>query len=151
MTTLPEWTPAERRRFIGYIKPTPNGCWSWTGRTIKTGRGYFQARNKRIIAPRVSYSMFVGIIPDALVVMHSCDNPNCVNPSHLVAGTQLQNIADRDAKQRNRRSHFRCVNGHEFTPENTRLYGPNGNWRMCRECCRQRSAAFRTRIEAENY
>ena len=44
-----------------------------------------------------------GPIPDGLLVLHSCDNPSCVNPDHLRVGTQAENIQDRDAKGRTHR------------------------------------------------
>ncbi len=40
-----------------------------------------------------------------MVVMHSCDNPLCVNPAHLQLGTQLENIHDRDRKGRQVANH----------------------------------------------
>lgn len=51
-------------------------------------------------AHRVSYEMRHGPIPDGLNILHDCDNPNCVNPSHLKAGTQQENM--RDASLRGR-------------------------------------------------
>ena len=146
-----DWSEKERARFSSNIV-SGDGCWKWNGRTLNTSRGQFQARNKRLSAPRVAYSMFCDAIPRGMVVMHSCDNPNCVNPAHLSVGTQQENIADRDVKGRNRLSHTHCVNGHVFSPENTRHYGPEGRWRMCRACGRENQRKFRiTRLEAENY
>ncbi len=52
------------------------------------------------MAHRASYQVYKGDIPDGLVIMHSCDNPSCVNPDHLTAGTQKQNIHDMMKKGR---------------------------------------------------
>ena len=72
------------------------GCWIWTGRI--TGKGYGDYNGAR--AHRISYEEFNGPIPAGMVVMHTCDNPPCVNPSHLIAGTQLDNMRDMRAKGR---------------------------------------------------
>lgn len=139
-------------RFMRTIVAGPNCCHVWTGtKNARTGRAYFKVGQVAHIAARWLWERHYGGIPTGMVVMHSCDNPACVNVAHLSLGTQVQNIADRDAKGRNRLSATHCVNGHEFTASNTRLYGPDGKWRMCRACCRERTAAYRTRLEAENY
>ena len=58
-------------------------------RKQKAGSG-----NGRMMAHRLSYEMHKGPIPDGYVVMHTCDNRCCVNPFHLVTGTQRDNIMD---------------------------------------------------------
>ena len=78
-------------------------CWEWTG--AKTAYGYGLIREAgcgRIVpAHRLSYEMFVGPVSRSLDVLHRCDHPWCVKPSHLFLGTQTDNNADRDAKGRN--------------------------------------------------
>jgi hypothetical protein len=52
---------------------------------------------------RVSYKLHCGPIPEGSVVRHRCDIPSCINPDHLEIGTQLNNIADREDRQRTAR------------------------------------------------
>ncbi len=91
---------AARKKFLALVDPQPDGCWLWTGSTDDDGYGrvWFDGRSDR--AHRVSYRLFIGEIPAGMAVLHTCDNPPCVRPDHLWAGTQLENIADRERKGR---------------------------------------------------
>lgn len=96
-------TNEEQREYVlerAQVRET--GCWEWKLSLDKDGygRSYIMRRQGENRAHRVSYIAFKGSIPLGLVVMHSCDNPQCVNPAHLSLGTQLQNIADSRDKQR---------------------------------------------------
>lgn len=75
-------------------------CWIWTSSNIR-GYGRFSVKGKHISAHRYSFQIAHGQIPDGLVVMHSCDNPSCVNPDHLSAGAPKDNTQDMLAKGRN--------------------------------------------------
>jgi hypothetical protein len=68
-------------------------CWIWTGCDVR-GYGHITFKKKIYQAHRLSYLQHNGPIADGAVVMHSCDNPRCVNPEHLEAGTQRKNILD---------------------------------------------------------
>lgn len=86
---------------MGKVKVTESGCWEWQGYLDKCGYGRTRDMNgKSITSHRLSYLMFKGEIPKGSLIMHSCDNPCCVNPSHLTAGTPLDNAQDRDRKGR---------------------------------------------------
>lgn len=70
-----------------------SGCWNVRGAT--TGQGYVQiGSKKRILSHRAAYIAWNGPIPEGLVVRHTCDNRRCINPEHLILGTQKQNIQD---------------------------------------------------------
>ena len=78
----------------GVIKHPGNGCWEWTGSKKESGYGTIVIHGGRYSAHRLSYEMAFGEIPDGLVIRHSCDNPSCVRPNHLLSGTQKDNVAD---------------------------------------------------------
>jgi hypothetical protein len=81
----------------------PDECWPWTGG--KQGKGYGQFYRRKGVpegAHRFSWELANGRpIPLGRMVMHSCDNPPCVNPAHLSVGTCADNNRDKTAKGRN--------------------------------------------------
>lgn len=90
-----------------YEKRAPNECWPWIKGTGKHGRGQLTLVGQTVPAARVAYLLYVGDIPDndshhGTVVRHECDNPSCVNPAHLLLGTQADNVDD--CGKRGRRS-----------------------------------------------
>lgn len=77
----------------------PNGCWDFIGGTV-TGYGLFRYRGENKLAHRVSYELFIGPIPEGMYICHHCDRHGCINPTHLFAGTQKDNVRDMMAKGR---------------------------------------------------
>jgi hypothetical protein len=75
-------------------------CWPWRGSRQKKGYGTFALDGRTVLAHRVSYAYFFGITPANLTIRHSCDNPCCQQPGHLLAGTNADNVADRVARNR---------------------------------------------------
>ena len=93
--------PIEVRFNTKYLINEQTDCWEWTAATNNIGYGMFRVRQGLMrTAHRVSYELFKGPIPFGMVVCHKCDNPKCVNPDHLWAGTMLDNIRDMDNKGR---------------------------------------------------
>lgn len=83
-------------RFMSYVgKGAVNECWPWLGGHIPSGYGAFSVNGKSRGAHRVSYIVHGKGDPAGKVVRHTCDNPNCVNPAHLILGTQADNMRDR--------------------------------------------------------
>lgn len=77
-------------------------CWIWTGSTSEDGYGTCQAAGKIRKAHRVAWTLVNGHIPKNVQVLHKCDRPNCVNPSHLFLGDHARNMRDMKAKGRGR-------------------------------------------------
>lgn len=91
-------------RFWEKVKLMASGCWEWNG--AKGGRDKrptLKMKNHTVYAHRVSWELNVGPIPYGMQVLHTCDNPSCVNPKHLFLGSQLDNIADMVCKNRHQR------------------------------------------------
>lgn len=92
----------EARRF--WAKVAVGGeCWEWTASRDKDGYGYFSLHGKHDRAHKVSYREHVGPIPPGMCVLHTCDNPPCVNPAHLRLGTNKENSVDMQQKGRSAR------------------------------------------------
>jgi hypothetical protein len=78
---------------------TQSGCWEWQG-AKSYGYGMIMRNHQRLRVHRLSYELWCGPIPKEMVMRHSCDNPCCVNPSHLEPGTQAENIQDTVSRNR---------------------------------------------------
>lgn len=76
-----------------------DGCWNWI-KPMTTGYGMFSFDGKSIYAHRFSYLIYNGDIESGLLVRHTCDNKKCVNPEHLVLGSNKDNSNDMVSRNR---------------------------------------------------
>lgn len=111
---MPRWAKSFEERFWEKVQKG-YGCWLWVGARNQNGYGlaYRKVRgeNRNLLAHRISYELTFGKIPAGLFICHHCDNPPCVNPKHLFAGTARDNNLDRDRKGRRRPPTFRSPVG----------------------------------------
>lgn len=105
LTIVDQW-----ERFWAKIDKT-DGCWLWTGATNSGGYGSFMYAGRLCGAHRLMLVWFGRLVSpihtgcrSKNVVLHSCDNPRCVNPQHLTMGTNSQN--QREAYARNLRKPY---------------------------------------------
>lgn len=121
------------QRFLTKVAKSDDGCWLWIG-ARRNKCGCISVNDRTEYAHRVAHTLWIGPIPEGLLVLHTCDQPLCVNPAHLFVGTHADNSLDMVAKGRaHHRSPEHCKRGHPFTEDNT--YVPPGtSYRQCRAC-----------------
>lgn len=85
-------------------------CWPWVGYLNTSGYGKVRNENGKVVpATHVSFELhYKAKVPPDGLIMHTCDNPCCVNPLHLKIGTKALNNADKMQKGR-----FRPVRGEQ--------------------------------------
>lgn len=133
MTLTDIRTPARtggRRRVPWHRIQITAKCWLWTGPVWK---GY--GKSSGTTAHRHVWLALGRTIPKGLELDHLCRAPLCVNPDHLEPVTRAEN------NRRRALALVTCINGHDYTPENT-YTRPDGN-RDCRTCIRARVAKYR--------
>jgi hypothetical protein len=132
MSTAKFWAKVDKCGPAPEYNPSLGPCWLWTGTKNNAGYGMTCDQKQDIGAHRMAFKLTNGYLPE-LPLDHLCRVRHCCNPSHLEPVTHRVNIlrgvgaGARNAKK----SH--CVNGHEFTPENTAMRS-DGTGRHCKTC-----------------
>ena len=129
------------KKGVWYVVNPKTGCFDWLlgksgGQANKAGYGVVSIGGSRRSAHRVAYILLRGAIPKDLCIDHICRNRACVNPSHMQLTAPGVNVLLGEGPSAQRLGASHCVNGHEYTPENTG-YRPNG-WRKCLNCLKRR-------------
>lgn len=127
-----------------------DSCWIWrgaySGASSRSGRyGAFTTRGRKRLAHRVAYELLVGPIPRGLVIDHvrawGCENTLCVNPLHLEAVTNRENVLRGVGYSALNARKTHCPRGHPLVPR--------GDCRVCLPCqaaaCRRWKAKQRVR------
>jgi hypothetical protein len=127
-------------RFVDKIEKSDSGCWIWGAGKDGHGYGQFWLDGREQAAHRVSYELFVGPIPEGLVIDHLCRTPACVNPSHIEPVTVLENNI-RGLAPASAMNGETCRNGKHPWPESAVRAGKQ---LRCQPCSQ---AAYRRRVE----
>lgn len=87
---------------FNYHAPGPFGddCVEWPGSINQDGYGCIKHSYTTPLAHRLSYELHHGPIEPTDIIRHTCDNPPCVNPNHLVKGTTIDNVNDKISRGR---------------------------------------------------
>lgn len=105
--------------FMAKVEQHADGCWVWLGGHTSGGYPRYQCGWANY-AHRVMWTITNGPIPDGLDVCHTCDNPGCVRPSHLWAGTAKDNLRDAVRKGRIAKLRGELSGNHTLTWESVR-------------------------------
>lgn len=97
-----EWSKLKDRLERYSMPITECGCRVWLRSCDSSGYGTVRANflNRTLATHRLAYTIYIGPIPEGMLVLHRCDMPPCINPNHLFLGDDAANVADRDAKGR---------------------------------------------------
>lgn len=146
---FPHADPVELAKFVDRLKVTA-GCWLITINVGKSGYAQLSVFRNGKRTPRLvhqlSYEWTTGQPAPArgsgFHLDHSCDTRNCVRPDHIRKVTTRANVTTLATMGNYNKTH--CIKGHPFDAQNT--YIDKKGKRLCRECQRQRSNAWKRKV-----
>jgi len=109
-------------------------CIVWNGTLNGAGYPYLHTYKRSILVTRLVLLLDGRLVSldDERLACHTCNNPRCINKRHLYAGNKSSNSFDTvKAGTHYVANRTKCGRGHEYTPENTRLYR---GVRYCKSC-----------------
>lgn len=131
-------------RMMEKIRTDADGCWVWVGARCggKHSRyGMIKNNGKPLMAHRASYEAHVGPIANGLVIDHLCRNTFCINPAHLEAVTQQENVLRGAGAMKPH-----CPHGHDMSGDNLRIQKTkSSSRRICATCHVEQNRAWRAR------
>jgi hypothetical protein len=152
-------SPARKAKFWSLVNKGAKStdCWEWAGRR-SGGYGYFsmpfgdRTQWRSIGAHRIAWELVNGLIPSGLHIDHLCRNQGCVNPAHMEVVTRVENVMRGIGLSATNARKTRCKQGHQFTPENTRIRVNRGKIaRYCRVCVAQQRREYKRRRKAREH
>ncbi|MGC1213860.1 MAG: HNH endonuclease [Micromonospora sp.] len=143
------WAKVNKNGSLPEKKHHLGPCWLWTGSRISSGYGNFaytyDGHRRWVLAHRLVLEMAGVTLTPEVQVDHLCYVRNCVRPDHLEPVSQAENVRREVANGRKPpRRKPACRNGHDFTPENTRV--DRDGWRTCLTCKQEAGLRYRTRL-----
>jgi len=120
----------DKRPFMDFVEKTES-CWIWRGTVRTNGYGSYHGTHAHV----KSYEIHKGEIPENTVVHHVCGNRRCVNPEHLEAVSNRENVLEGKSLFASRAKQTHCKRGHELSGDNL-IIRHKGNYtqRQCRRC-----------------
>lgn len=129
-------------RFLHHAEPEPSGCWGWSplrsdgyGNPVTVPSRTTASGRTGLYPHWLAYRLFVGPVPEGLILDHVCRNRGCVNPEHLEPVTYAENALRGDMSNRRKAE---CPRGHRYDEANTHWYRGR---RYCCACTSRRPRA----------